>query len=86
VSAVTRTLGVIESRVAVLKRTRRNSRVDNRVADSVTEHAELSPTEWVREQSEAILKNGTTDGGEVLDARCDALAAEPRDERRRSRF
>jgi len=33
----------------------------------VTEHAELSPTEWVREQTEAILKNGTTDGVEVLD-------------------
>jgi deazaflavin-dependent oxidoreductase (nitroreductase family) len=29
--------------------------------------AELSPTEWVREQTEAILKNGTTDGVEVLD-------------------
>lgn len=33
----------------------------------MTGHAELSPTEWVREQTEAILQNGTTDGVEVLD-------------------
>ena len=33
----------------------------------MTENAELSPTDWVREQTEAILKNGTTDGVEVLD-------------------
>jgi len=33
----------------------------------MTEHAELSPTEWVRDQTEAILKSGTTDGVQVLD-------------------
>jgi len=34
---------------------------------SMTEHAELSPTDWVREQTERILEQGTTDGVEVLD-------------------
>jgi F420H(2)-dependent quinone reductase len=48
-------------------RVRRNIRAGDRVACCMTEHAELSPTEWVREQTEAILKNGTTDGVEVLD-------------------
>ncbi|KWX20588.1 nitroreductase family deazaflavin-dependent oxidoreductase [Mycolicibacterium wolinskyi] len=38
-----------------------------RVARCVTEHAELSPTDWVREQTERILEQGTTDGVEVLD-------------------
>ena len=33
----------------------------------MTEHAELSPTDWVREQTERILEQGTTDGVEVLD-------------------
>jgi deazaflavin-dependent oxidoreductase (nitroreductase family) len=33
----------------------------------VSEHAELSPTDWVREQTERILAQGTTDGVEVLD-------------------
>jgi F420H(2)-dependent quinone reductase len=33
----------------------------------VTDNVELSPTEWVREQTERILKQGTTDGVEVLD-------------------
>ena len=33
----------------------------------MTEHPELSPTEWVREQTERILAQGTTDGVEVLD-------------------
>ena len=33
----------------------------------MTEDAELSPTDWVREQTEAILKKGTTDGVEVFD-------------------
>ncbi|MDT5001850.1 MAG: hypothetical protein QOK12_3955 [Mycobacterium sp.] len=42
----------------------RNSPASNDVAPTVTE---LSPTEWVREQTEAILANGTTDGVEVLD-------------------
>jgi deazaflavin-dependent oxidoreductase (nitroreductase family) len=32
----------------------------------VTER-ELSPTDWVREQTERILQQGTTDGVEVLD-------------------
>jgi deazaflavin-dependent oxidoreductase (nitroreductase family) len=29
--------------------------------------AELSPTDWVREQTQRILEQGTTDGVEVLD-------------------
>ena len=33
----------------------------------MTENAELSPTDWVREQTERILASGTTDGVEVLD-------------------
>ena len=33
----------------------------------MTEHAELSPTDWVREQTERILEQGTTDGVEILD-------------------
>jgi len=44
-----------------------NSAASNDVALTVTEHAELSPTDWVREQTERILENGTTDGVEVLD-------------------
>src|SRR3954453_4117565 len=34
---------------------------------SVTTQPELSPTDWVREQTERILAQGTTDGVEVLD-------------------
>lgn len=45
----------------------RNSLAGHSVARAMTEHAELSPTEWVREQTEAILKQGTTDGVQVLD-------------------
>ncbi|BBX00822.1 hypothetical protein MMOR_17580 [Mycolicibacterium moriokaense] len=33
----------------------------------VTEQPKLSPTEWVREQTERILEQGTTDGVQVLD-------------------
>jgi deazaflavin-dependent oxidoreductase (nitroreductase family) len=33
----------------------------------VTEHAELSPTDWVREQTQRILEQGTTDGVEIFD-------------------
>ncbi|OCB54823.1 nitroreductase [Mycobacterium vulneris] len=33
----------------------------------MTEHGELSPTDWVREQTQRILEQGTTDGVEVLD-------------------
>ena len=33
----------------------------------MTQNAELSPTDWVREQTERILEQGTTDGVEVLD-------------------
>ena len=33
----------------------------------MTQNAELSPTDWVREQTERILANGTTDGVTVLD-------------------
>lgn len=31
----------------------------------MTEHAELSPTDWVRQQTEKILEQGTTDGVQV---------------------
>ncbi|MCK0173216.1 MULTISPECIES: nitroreductase family deazaflavin-dependent oxidoreductase [Mycobacteriaceae] len=33
----------------------------------MTEQPELSPTDWVREQTERILAQGTTDGVEVFD-------------------
>ncbi|OBF54748.1 nitroreductase [Mycobacterium sp. 852002-50816_SCH5313054-b] len=33
----------------------------------MTDGIELSPTGWVREQTEEILKQGTTDGVEILD-------------------
>lgn len=33
----------------------------------MSNEAELSPTDWVREQTERILAQGTTDGVEVLD-------------------
>lgn len=33
----------------------------------MTDHVELSPTDWVREQTERVLEQGTTDGIEVLD-------------------
>src|SRR3954471_14812213 len=33
----------------------------------MTEHVEKSPTDWVREQTERILEQGTTDGVEILD-------------------
>ncbi len=33
----------------------------------MTENAELSPTDWVREQTKKILETGTTDGVEILD-------------------
>jgi F420H(2)-dependent quinone reductase len=35
--------------------------------EGVTEYVELSPTDWVREQTERILEQGTTHGVEVLD-------------------
>jgi deazaflavin-dependent oxidoreductase (nitroreductase family) len=44
-----------------------NSPATGSVERSVTEHAELSPTDWVREQTEQILKQGTTDGVQILD-------------------
>jgi deazaflavin-dependent oxidoreductase (nitroreductase family) len=37
------------------------------VTDNANDNAELSPTDWVREQTERILEQGTTDGVEVLD-------------------
>jgi F420H(2)-dependent quinone reductase len=37
------------------------------VARTMTEHAELSPTDWVREQTERILEQGTTDGVQIMD-------------------
>ncbi len=33
----------------------------------MTDRIELSPTGWVREQTEQILRQGTTDGVEILD-------------------
>lgn len=33
----------------------------------MTDDGELSPTDWVREQTQRILEQGTTDGIEVLD-------------------
>ncbi|MDT5147717.1 MAG: hypothetical protein QOC58_2362 [Mycobacterium sp.] len=33
----------------------------------MADHIELSPTNWVREQTEKILNQGTTDGVEILD-------------------
>jgi F420H(2)-dependent quinone reductase len=33
----------------------------------VTDQPQLSPTDWVREQTERILEQGTTEGVEVLD-------------------
>lgn len=33
----------------------------------MTERIELSPRDWVREQTERILQQGTTDGVEILD-------------------
>ena len=33
----------------------------------MTDKAELSPTDWVREQTQRILEQGTTDGVEILD-------------------
>lgn len=37
------------------------------VEPSMADHVEMSPRGWVREQTEAILKQGTTDGIEILD-------------------
>lgn len=37
------------------------------VGKAMTDGIELSPTGWVREQTEQILKQGTTDGIEILD-------------------
>lgn len=33
----------------------------------MTDHVQLSTTDWVREQTEQILQQGTTDGVEVMD-------------------
>ena len=33
----------------------------------VTDQPQLSPTDWVREQTQRILEQGTTDGVEILD-------------------
>lgn len=37
------------------------------VGVNMADQVELSPTDWVREQTERILKQGTTDGVEVFD-------------------
>ena len=34
---------------------------------AMADHIELSPRDWVRDQTEEILKKGTTDGVEILD-------------------
>lgn len=44
-----------------------NTQASIRVRHNVTENAELSPTDWVREQTQRILEQGSTDGVEVLD-------------------
>ena len=33
----------------------------------MTDHVQLSPTDWVREQTEQILEQGTTDGVQIQD-------------------
>ncbi len=60
----TRDIGILR---IVLGRVRGISAVLRHVGVSVTEQPELSPTDWVREQTERILAQGTTDGVEVLD-------------------
>jgi deazaflavin-dependent oxidoreductase (nitroreductase family) len=45
----------------------RNNARARTVLAHVTEHTEMSPTDWVREQTERILEQGTTDGVEILD-------------------
>ena len=47
--------------------TERNSTGCRGVGRSVSTQPELSPTDWVREQTERILAQGTTDGVEILD-------------------
>ncbi|BBX68678.1 nitroreductase [Mycolicibacterium psychrotolerans] len=37
------------------------------LTEGVTEQPQLSPTDWVREQTERILAQGTTDGVQVYD-------------------
>lgn len=37
------------------------------VGRAMSEQAELSPTDWVREQTEQILEQGTTDGVHIMD-------------------
>jgi deazaflavin-dependent oxidoreductase (nitroreductase family) len=44
-----------------------NNRVRRGVMAGVNENVELSPTGWVREQTERILEQGTTEGVEILD-------------------
>ena len=44
-----------------------NKTSEKGVVATVSNEAELSPTDWVREQTERILAQGTTDGVEVLD-------------------
>jgi len=49
--------------VEVVEWIRRNQALNVAMAD----HIEMSPRDWVREQTEEILKKGTTDGVEILD-------------------
>lgn len=44
-----------------------NKSSEKGVVATVSNEAELSPTDWVREQTERILAQGTTEGVEVLD-------------------
>jgi hypothetical protein len=37
------------------------------VEEAMSDRIELSPRDWVREQTERILEQGTTDGVEIMD-------------------
>ncbi|AFM18852.1 deazaflavin-dependent nitroreductase family protein [Mycolicibacterium chubuense NBB4] len=45
----------------------RNHAASTDVGSGVTDQPQLSPTDWVREQTERILEQGTTDGVEIFD-------------------
>jgi F420H(2)-dependent quinone reductase len=46
---------------------RGNGQVYRDVYPGMTDQVQLSPTDWVREQTEQILAQGTTDGVQILD-------------------
>jgi F420H(2)-dependent quinone reductase len=47
--------------------TGRNSAVIRAVTAGMTQNVELSPTDWVRQQTEKILEEGTTEGVTIMD-------------------